>query len=288
VVGDAFTAVRCRFDIAVDNAHRKINDAQASVNWLWGQYNYHSSRCNGWPWNWGHCVEAGANWVAYQVATGVLNLARNFLNDVVGGAGRWALDRARDVLNAAQRAAEDVLKGVQWTTRQAAMEILNTCQKVADGILKGSEAAALETAKGILKAAEESAKGVLTGTHYIALQASYAGLEIAKAGVKASEATVSATLSALNDALQAVGGALESVKLANFLQLTSCSLAVRATKSRGVALGFGYDLTVAGTRYSGQLVLSLEGDPVTAILNALKNEIMKPLKQSFPAIAPYV
>eukprot|EP00775_Hariotina_reticulata_P001339 gene1339-1682_t len=276
------------FDNAVNSAVRAVNDAQGSVSSLRGEYNYHADRCDGWPWTWDHCVSAGAIWTAYKAAEIALDVARGFLNDVVGGAVRWTLDRARDTLYAAEKVADGVLTGVQWTTRQAAMGILETCQKIADGVLKGSEAAALETAKAILEAADETAKAVLTGTHFVALQSSYLGLDIANGALTAAEAATSATLSALNDALQAVGGALKSVKTANFLQLNSCSLAVRATKSRGVGLGFGYDLTVAGTRYSGQLMLSVAEDPLTAILNALKHEILKPLKSAFPAIAPYV
>eukprot|EP00775_Hariotina_reticulata_P002339 gene2339-2647_t len=275
------------FDNTIASAQQKINDAQGSVNWLKGEYDWHANRCDAWPHNWGHCVSAGANWIAYEVANGVLNAARGFLNDVVNGAVRWTLDRARDTLNAAQQVADGVLTGVQWTTRQAAMGILDACQKVAEGVLKGSEVAALESAKAILTAANAAADGILTGTHFVALQTSLAGLDLAKGTLKAAEAAASSTLSALNNALNAVGGALQSVKTANFLQLTSCSLAVRASKTKGVALGFGYGLTVLGTRYTGKLVLSVQ-DPLTAILNALKSEILKPLKAAFPAIAPYV
>eukprot|EP00775_Hariotina_reticulata_P007737 gene7737-7936_t len=275
------------FDNAVADANRKINDAQASVNSLWADYNYHATRCDGWPWNWDHCVAAGGLWTAYQTATGVLDVARKALNDVASGAVKATLDAAQQTLKTAQRAADDVLTGVQFASRQAAQTVLNTCQKAADDILRTAQAATLESAKAILKAADDVSKGVLTGAHFVALQASNAGLDVANGALKAAEASASATLGALNDALQAVGGALQSVKTADFLQLNTCSLAVRATKSRGVALGFGYDFTVANNRYFGQLFLSVD-DPWTAILNALKAEIMKPLKSAFPAIAPYV
>lgn len=82
------------------------------------------------PWNWGHCIEAGAHWVGYHVATGVLNAARGFLNNVGRSAAMWALNVARDALRVAERGAEAVLKGTQWFTRESARFALETAKKV--------------------------------------------------------------------------------------------------------------------------------------------------------------
>ena len=149
------------FDNAINEAHRRINEAQAAVNWLRDCYHHHNGQCRWWR-CWG-CIAAGVPRAAGPVASGVLEAARGFLNHVVSGAVRWTLEAARGTLWAAQRAADGILQGVQWATRQTAWWTLEAARRVADAMLRGTEVAAIETANGLLTAADRVAQGVLRG-----------------------------------------------------------------------------------------------------------------------------
>ena len=68
-----------------------------------------SLRCNGWPWNWDHCVAAGGLWVALNTARGVLWTAQQVVDGFMQGAAAVALGTARLALQTAQ----GVLSGVR-------------------------------------------------------------------------------------------------------------------------------------------------------------------------------
>ena len=272
------------YDNVINDARRRIDEAQASVNWLWGEYNYYSGECH-W-WSWWHCVTAGVHWAAAQVATGVLEAARGFLNTVVNGTVYWALDTARNALWAAQKVADDILQGVQWATRQTAWGVLEAARKVADAVLRGAEAATIETANVALTAADKIAQGVLSGVEAATLDTASGVLGLCRKTLDAAEAVVKGTLDVLAAALNAVGGALASVRLTGFLQLNGFSIKFQASRTR-LLVGAGYDVVFMGTRYTGSLTVNIN-NPIESIVNTLLGEATKSIASAFKALAPFL
>ena len=224
--------------------------------------------------------------MSYQAAVGALDLARAFLNTVVTGAGRWALDVAREALHAAQQVADGVLSGTHFITRQTALAALELARRVADAVLTGTEAVALNTAEEFLKGMNVAAEEVLSGFHFLAWESSKAGLKIAEKTLKGVEAATTATLDGISTALQSVGRALQQVRTAGFLQLNSLGFRILARTSRA-GVTASYDFSIAGRRIAGQMSVQLN-NPRDMILGLIQGEAIKAIKASFGAMAPYL
>lgn len=276
----------CSYDRDIADANRKLDEAQATVNSLWGAYNYWNSKCDWWIGNWGNCVEAGANWLAYQLANAGLEAARGFLNKVANGIVYWTLSEARNTLNVAQTTADQVLQGTLAIARETTFGTLEAARKAANDILTGSEKATLDLAQATLTSTRQTAQDILTGTHYLALTAAQGTLAAAQDTVKAAEVVATGTLNAVQTSLNEVGGALTKVKTAGFIQFNSLTLALTARTDR-FAAGVSYDLTIGGKSFKGSLVLDVS-NPMELLLNLIKNAVLGVVRTETPAIAPMI
>ncbi len=81
------------------SANAAFEKAKNDVNSLQRSYDSENGSCNGWPWNWHHCVAAGGIWVALQTAKGVLTIAQKAVDGFLQGTGA-ALSKIVDGLNA--------------------------------------------------------------------------------------------------------------------------------------------------------------------------------------------
>jgi hypothetical protein len=216
----------------------------------------------------------------------VLDGARGFVNSVMNGAEKVAMDAAAATLSRAQQAVNGVLSGTQAATRKTALGTLTAAQAVADGVLKGTEFVSLNTARGVLIAAQKVASGVLTGTEFVAWQSAVAGLDFAKDKVKAASAVATATLDTLTAALNAVGDATKQIRTAGFLQLNALGLRLKTSKT-SVAVGVSYELSVASQPIKGAADLDVN-NPLDAIVNFMKGPAITQLQKQYPALAPFL
>ncbi|HEY4134876.1 MAG TPA: DM9 repeat-containing protein [Alphaproteobacteria bacterium] len=115
------------------SANAAFDKAKADVNSLQGKYNSESGSCNGYPWNWGHCVAAGGLWVALQTANGVLDLAQKAVNGFLQGTGA-ALSKIIDGLNASISAFANAVDVASQAIGRAAVtftKALDVAAKIA-------------------------------------------------------------------------------------------------------------------------------------------------------------
>jgi hypothetical protein len=230
-------------------------------------------------------LQAGGIWIAIQTATGVLNLAKESLNAAVAAA-QPILDTARRGLSASQSVVDGLGNCEQWLTRVAAVQTLQYAQQAANDVLQGTEFVAIAAAQALLTEAQAVANGVLTGAEAATRDVAEAGLAAARGTLTAAQAAVDSTLQALSDALAAVGDAANSIHLEGFLQLYTFSISFKASGTN-LSLTIGYDMAVAGNKFSGQCTIGTKS-PLADIMKCLVKGLLPALKSALPALASFL
>ncbi|MFN4282803.1 MAG: DUF3421 domain-containing protein [Alphaproteobacteria bacterium] len=123
------------------SANAAFDKAKRDVDSLQGTYNSQNGKCNGYPWNWHHCVAAGATWVALQSARGVLDLAQRAVNGFLQGTGA-ALSAIIDGLNATINGLGQAIDVASQALGRAAVTFTKTLDMAAKLAGKALEAVA--------------------------------------------------------------------------------------------------------------------------------------------------
>lgn len=234
----------------------------------------------------GACADAGATWLAYQTATGVLSAAKALLDTVGRGASWAALQAAQATLSDMQSAADAVLSGAEWTTRQTASDALDAAKAVVDGIMSGTEAVAYAAATATLDTAKAAADAVLTGTEWAAWNAAQGALDAANGALAAAQSAADGAVSALQAALDTVGSALAGIRASGFLQLNYLELRLKANTG-AFSAGVAYDATILGTPYRGSVDIDIT-DPYTFVAKLLVGSAVSAVKAAYPALSGFM